>query len=313
MKYINAFVASAILLHATAHAQQDVNRRVYSFLENHLEVAVLADAPGTLRIVRGEPGRIEVAGRSVDGFSGSALGGHLTPQLRLTAAGADAVDYIVVVPDYVNVRVHLPDGTTTSLAPRAPIGSFRWLAAGLPGTAAAQPFRWSADAPATRPGAGFDAAASAAAQELRMPPEPQLTRPDGSGLFVVHSSSDTPSTVDVPDLASVRSLELRFEGAEFRVAASRPLTMAPGDASRFEIRADGDPVDLVIQVPRDSRHFAVTAAGARIADTTAGTPRALCGNVVVQSPSDSRIWLTFRPQDGRIECGERRGPGTTRQ
>jgi hypothetical protein len=302
MKYFTAIAACLALLPATAAAQQDVNRRAYSFLENHLEIAVVAEAPGVLQVVRGERGRLEVAGRSLDGFSGSALGGHLTRQLRLTAVGAEAVEYLVVVPDHVNVRVHLPDGSSASVAPRAPAASFRWAGAAPLGSAAAPPLQWAADVPSADRRASLDAAAAAAQQELRAPPQPQLLRTTGSGLYVVHSSSRTPAAIDVPDLAAVRTLDLRFEGSEFRIAASRPLAMEPGDAARFVIRAHGEPLDLVVYVPRDTRSFLLSAAGVRIAEATGGRPRALCGNVVIQSPTDFQTWLTFRPQDGQIDC-----------
>jgi hypothetical protein len=301
MKHFTAIAAFLTLLPSAAHTQQDVNRRAYNFLENHLEIAVVAEAPGVLQVMRGERGRVEVAARSLDGFSGSALGGHLTRQLRLTAVGAGTVEYLVVVPDHVNVRIHLPDGSSASVPPRAPVASFRWAADAPIGAAAVPQFQWAAGAAASHR-AGMDAAAAAAEQELRALPQPQLLRTTGSGLYVVHSSSRTPGVIEVPDLAAVRSLELRFEGSEFRVAASRALAMEPGDAGLFVIRVHGEPLDLVIYVPRETHAFHMNAAGVRIAEAVGGRPRALCGNVVVQSPTDFQTWLTFRPQDGRIDC-----------
>ena len=43
-----------------------------------------------------------------------------------------------------------------------------------------------------------------------------------AGLYVVHSGRGrVPSLVDVPELASVRSMSVRVEGDDFRVAARR--------------------------------------------------------------------------------------------
>jgi hypothetical protein len=295
MKCTMAVLALAILLPNAAAAQDGVNRRTYTFLENHLDVAVIAEVPGVLQVVRGERGRVEVAGRSLDGFPGSALGGRITRQLRLTAVGAQAVEYLVVVPEHVVVRIQLPDGTAASLAPGAAAASYRWLAAGAAGPVGARYLSGAANGihgtalPGTPPDAGH------------LPHEPQLMRTAG-GLFVAHQSAWAPAVIDVPDLASIRSLDVRFEGGDFRVAASRPLSVERGDASHFVLRADGEPVDIVLFIPRGSGRFILRADGVRIAESVAGQPRALCSNVVIQHPTVHQTWLTFRPQAGRIDC-----------
>jgi hypothetical protein len=290
MKNTLAFLLAAALP-AAAGAQQDVNRRTFTFLENHLEVAVLADAPGVLQVVRGELGQLEVAGRASEGFAGYGLGGHLTRQLRLTAVGAEAAEYLVVVPEHVNVRVHLPDGTSADLPPRAPAATYRWAAAAPtarygwigdrydPG-----PYRPSLDVP-----------------ELTSR-EPQLRRTVAGGLFVVHQAQWAPAVVDVPSLSAIRSLDLRFEGSDFRVATSRPLTLQPGDAAHFIMQADGEPLDVLLFVPHGTGRFLLRAGGIAVAEVVAGRPRALCGSVIMQQPSAVQTWLSFRPDAGRLDC-----------
>jgi hypothetical protein len=299
MRYTIAALALAVLLPSTAAAQEsEVSRQTFTFLDNWLDVAVLADAPGTLQLVRGSRGRIDVAARAQQGFAGYGLGGDLTRRLDLTALGADNAQYIVVVPEHVSVRVHLPDGTTATVPSRGTGAVFRWLAAppaeAGTGLGRGNPY----------PAAIIDGAAPAA-DELPVFAEAAAaaraaTLPDG--MIIAHTTAWSPGTVDIPDLGAVRSLDLRFEGTVFRIAASRPLAVAPGDRNRFELRLDGEPVDVILYVPPASGPFAVHAAGVPIAESRAGRVEALCGNVLIQSPTQDQTWLSFRPRGGRIEC-----------
>jgi hypothetical protein len=264
-------LAAAALLPATASAQeQDVSRRSWIFLDNRLDVAVLADAPGVLHVVRGERGRIEVAARSRDGFPGFGLGGSHTRQLRLTAVGSENVQYLVVVPEHVSVRVQLPHGGSMSLAPRSPSGTYSWGAA-------------------------------AESRGVHGSDESPLQRTMG-GLYVAHAATWAPAVVDIPDLASVRSLSVRFEGGEFRVAASRPLAVTGGSRTALQVDVSGEPLDLVLYVPRGRAAFAVRSGATTLAESVGGVPRALCSSVIIQSPTEHQSWLTFHPQAGRLDC-----------
>jgi hypothetical protein len=249
-----------------AQAQEyDVSRRSYTFLDERLVVLVETEVPGTLRVVRGGRGQVEVAGRARDGFVGFGLGGDLTQQLRLTSVGGENVEYLVVVPEYVRLTVQLPDRTGSDVSPRQPSAVFRW-----------------------------GAATPAGAEGLL---------PTHGGMFVAHSSSWAPSLVDIPELDAVRSISVRFEPGEFRIASSRPLSL--GSAARstsFELRVAGEPTGLVIHVPPGAAPFAVRAAGRTILSTTAGRPGSSCANVAVQQPTREQLWFNFYPQRGRLEC-----------
>jgi hypothetical protein len=271
---ITLLAVVALLLPAAVSAQErDVTRRSWIFLDNRLDVAIIADAPGVLQVVRGERGRIEVAARSRDGFPGFGLGGSHTRQLRLTAVGAGDVQYLVVVPEHVSVRVHLPHGASVSLAPRAPAGTYRW-------------------------GAQEDGAAERVAYGATDMPAPTTA----GGLFVAHAATWAPASVDVPDLTSVRSISVRFEGGDFRVASSRPLAVSPGNRSVLQVDVAGEPLDLVLYVPRGRNTFVLRSGTNTLVQSIAGVPRALCGNVILQNPTEHQTWLTFHPQNGRLEC-----------
>jgi hypothetical protein len=269
MKYLLAWAALACALPAAASGQRDVTRRAYTFLEDRLVVAVHADAPGELQVMRGQRGRIEVAARAQDGFAGFGLGGHLTRELSLTAVGSDAVQYLVVVPEHVLVRVQLPDGGLRQVPTRAPVSTFRW-------------------------GADDDISAHRYGADLL----PSST----GGLLVVHSAARTPAVLDIPDLASVRSLSLRVQGDHFSIAASRPLAVETGNRDHLVVRVAGEPLDLVVYIPRSTSGLQVRAAGARVATVSGGRPRTTCGGAVHQSPTAHQEWLTLYPRSGRVVC-----------
>ncbi|HSK19421.1 MAG TPA: hypothetical protein VK912_09780 [Longimicrobiales bacterium] len=281
MKHLVTAVALAVTLPAAADAQRDVTRRSYTFLEDRLVIEVLAEAPGELQVVRGQRGLVEVAARSRDGFAGFGLGGDYTRLLRLTAVGSDAVQYLVVVPEHVAVSVVLPRGGTAHVPDRDGLASYRW------------------GEDATRHG---ETRSGDAADARVMDIEPIMPT-TSAGLYVVHSGRGrVPSLVDVPELASVRSMSVRVEGDDFRVAATRPLALTPGDAGHMVIRVDGEPLDLVLFVPRGSSGFELRSGSRRIADVAFGRPRSYCGNTVVQQPTPHQDWLTVFPSDGSVSC-----------
>jgi hypothetical protein len=271
---MKAFLAAAfatLLLPALVSGQEsDVSRRSYTFLDDRLVVHVLGGAPGELQLVRGERGRIEVAARSRDGFPGFGLGGNITRELRLTAVGAELVRFLVVVPEHVRVTVQLPDGSSASVPSRMGAASYRW----------------------------GDGSHADSALEPDLPVLPTLA----NGMYLVHAAAVAPTLVDIPELAAVRTISLRFEGADFRIVASRPLTVSPGRGQAVELLIGGEPVDLVLYVPRGNARFQLRSGTLRLVESVAGRPRALCGNVVIQRPTPHQDWITFHPQTGRLDC-----------
>lgn len=272
MKQILAALALAAVLPAAADAQRDVTRRAYTFLEDRLVVAVHAEAPGELQVVRGQRGRIEVAARSSHGFAGFGLGGDYTRRLRLTAIGSDAVQYLVVVPEHVWVSVVLPHGGSADVTDRDGIATYRW---GMDDVVSESP--------------AFD--------------DTPIVPSTSGGLYVVHSGRRrVPGLVDIPDLASIRSISVRVEGDDFQVAASRPLALTPGDEGHMIIRVDGPPLDLVFFVPRNGSGFRLRSGSQRLIDVTGGRPVSYCGSTVLQQPTPNQDWLTLFPADGSVRC-----------
>lgn len=272
---ITIAVALATAVPNAADAQHDVTRRTFTFLGDRLVVAVLAEAPGELKVVRGQYGRIEVAARSRDGFAGFGLGGGITRELRLTAVGSDAVQYLVVVPERVAVSVTLPSGSTADVGSSDGVATYRWDGA--------------SDVPAY--------------PDDRDP----LARRDilpstAGGLYIIHSGRRAPSLVDIPDLTSVRSVSVRVQGDEFQVASSRPLALVPGDAGHMVVRVDGEPLDLVFFVPRGSPALQLRSGSTRLAEVRGGRPQSFCGSTVIQKPSPSQDWLTVFPASGPLRC-----------
>lgn len=262
--------AAGLALARPAGAQEsDVTRRAWTFLEDRLRITVVGEAAGALQLVRGEPGRVEVAARSDEGLPGFGLGGTLTRELRLTSVGASDVRFLVVVPDRVLVTLELPGGDTRVLSSTASAASFDW------GERGTDTFRTDA-----------------------LPLAPTLA----NGLYLVHATRWAPAAVDIPDARGVRSISVRFEGADFRIAATRPLALRDGDRRRLVLSLPGEPIDLVLYVPRGAATFVLRAEDVVIAELLGGRARTRCSGVIIQRPTPAQEWLTFHPSTTGIEC-----------
>jgi hypothetical protein len=261
-----ALALAAVAGDASAQEYQ-TTRRSYTFMDNRLKVTVAAEAAGELHVIRGERGRVEVAARSDDGFPGFGLAGSPYRELTLTAPGAGRVQYLLVVPGRVSVSVQLP-GERASRSVSGDGGVFRWGDDGAAGLEDAGPIL-----PTT-----------------------------STGLYVALVRTWAPRVVDVTDLTSVRSLSVRVEGGEFRVAASRPLSVAAGDRSRLEVSVAGEPIDVVLYLPEGSTGVEVRSGDQRLAQVTAGRLRSSCSGAVIQAPTPHQRWLTIWPEAGQVAC-----------
>lgn len=107
-------------------------RQSYTFLGNRLEIRVEGVPSGSLRVVRGGAGVLEVAGRAAEGIAGAARERDGSEVLTLTAVGAERAVFLVVVPSDAIVRLRLP-GEERPLGFDPPRTSDQW--------------EWSAPAP----------------------------------------------------------------------------------------------------------------------------------------------------------------------
>jgi hypothetical protein len=214
--------------------------------------------------------------------------------------------YLVVVPERVAVRVRLPDGQAVSMTPRQQHASYSWGESDTATATAAAPLQpTTAGAAWLEPAAAaplHPTAAAAARPELAGAAAAPLHPTTAGGLFIAHRQTWAPQVVDVPALASVRSIGVRFEGGEFRVAASRPLVVEPGSRTHMELNVAGEPIDLVLYVPRGRAAFTLRSGDVRIAESVGDRPRAICSNVVIHRPTADQSWFTFFPQAGRLDC-----------
>lgn len=123
-------LAGTLTLPALADARDrggDTVRRVYTFLGSRLSIRIDAEVPGTVRLIRGETGRIEVTGRAPRGIPGFGLSDRVVDELRMTVVGGERVDYIVVVPEAVRVEVRLPDRHVAEvLGAHQDAATYRW-------------------------------------------------------------------------------------------------------------------------------------------------------------------------------------------
>jgi hypothetical protein len=283
-----AAVAAALALVSAAPLQgqqREINRALFTFGKTTLTVDVSVDTEGTLRVIRGQRGEIRVAARAVDGFADFGLKDRRGNVLQLTAVGTDRVDFIVVVPENVRLRVRLPDRPVSeTFGMNQPVGTFSWAATPLPAPGHAF----------GEPGPETPVLAAAA-------PAP--------GLNIAHSASTAPRTLAISDETELRRLTVLLEGTRFEVATDRALRLRGGHASTLEIRAPGAPLDLVVRLPADTREFLLQVGSAPALLIRDGAVSALCSPVIDQLLDAHRRSFTFTPTDGRLRCAPRTLPG----
>ena len=262
----------ACVIAAPAAAQHEVARRSFNFFDNTLTIQVLSESAGVLRIVRGEEGRLDVAARTPDGIPAFALGGRDGDELRLTSVGPNHVDYVVAVPEDVRVRVLLPDRKNLESASTRPAATYSW------GSTPGQP---------GQPAQGSGAAVGAVG---------------GDGLYLSHSSRAVPRVLALPDIAAVSQLNVKFEGSEFRISTSRPVSVTPGRADEIEFRPGNEPITITIMLPQNARDFRLMLAGRTAIEVVGGDVRSYCQQLVDQRFPDGRRYFTYHPAGGGLVC-----------
>lgn len=265
--WIMRLVMAGLLLAGPAAAQEwQVAREQFPFAGSRLTIRVEAEARGTLRVIRGRPGTVGVAGRAERGFTAAGLAEN--EELTLTAAGEGPVDYMVSVPENVWIDVRLPGNS---------------FAESVAGSTRSRTFEWVPPQPDRTPRV--------------------TTRQSGDpSLYTTYTRGLAPELVALPTLASVRTLSVRIEEGPFRVRTGRPLAVERGDDHRLEIRADRPPMDIVISVPAGSQAFRLDAGGETALVIRDGVLAVHCSPVTDQRLSDGRRWLTFTPRDGALTC-----------
>ena len=258
----------ALALASPVAAQEwQVAREQFAFVGSRLEITVDVEAEGRLRLLRGGPGAVRVAGRAVSGFTAAGL--THDDELTLSALGDGPVEYMVSVPEGVWVTVRLPG---------------RSFSQSVASHAAARTFAWEGTAAAVDPGRAMAPA------------------PGPEGLYTTYAADLAPAVVSLPDLEQVRSLSVRVEGTGFRVAASRPLSLDQGDPRQLQIVPAAPPMDLVLTVPAGTAHFDLQAEGRTVLRVRAGEVATECAPVTRQRLSPDRRWVTFTPVDGGLRC-----------
>jgi hypothetical protein len=258
----------SLLLAAPVVGQRQVARRQYTYLDQTLTIDVLSDASGVLRIMRGEPGIVEVAARAPKGFPAFALGGRQSDELRLTAMGAESVDFLVIVPEDVRIRVRLPDRRHVEVASANPAATYSW------GT--------------NPPPTSVDPRTPAAAP--------------ADGMYLSYTSESVPRVFSIADVAGVARLEVRFEGNDFRVSTSRPVTLSAGRSDAIDFRAGQPPLNLVLNVPGNAGEFRLVIGGRTALEARSGDIRPFCEQYIAQRLEDGRRLYTFIASGGRLIC-----------
>jgi len=90
---------------APAQAQASTMQRAFVFLDDELRVTIAGEAAGTIQVVRGEQGRIDLTASGIGASPAAGLSGNTPSELTLASAGATRADYVLVVPADVRVTI----------------------------------------------------------------------------------------------------------------------------------------------------------------------------------------------------------------
>jgi hypothetical protein len=271
---------------ASASAQEDVVRRSYAFLADDIRIEVQTQLAGSIQLVRGGRATIDIAARVPDGIAAFGLGDRTTEILRLSATGAGSANFVVTVPERVNVSLWLPGNTDPVSVGLSPAELQRWSARG--------------GAPAPEPGpAGIRIGVARGPAARTAPPATFGTSFSPAPTYV---SDRAPHVVSIPDPLNVRNVSVRIEGSDFRVGSSEPLRTIPGNMDRLEIRTHGPPIDLVLQLPADVAGFMLKVGSEVAFAVNDGDARAFCSPVTTQDIDGGARWFDFTPRDGRLLC-----------
>ncbi len=274
-----AALAAGAALPRVARAQQAVvlqptEHRLFTFLGSSLTVDVQSDAPGTVHVIHGQRGQVEVTARAANGFAGFGIS-DTRERLTLTSAGATRVDYLVVVPEQAAVRVRLPGaGAAQTFGTLERSASYSW-----------------------KPPRPYG---ERAAEALPAPPAPSSGE---AMLQPAYLAGMPPAVVSLPDASSLRALTVRWEGNSFRILGSRPISVPRPSAGRLALPPLEGPTSLAIVLPRDAREFRLEIQGRPALVIDAGRARVPCGSVVEQTLSGGRRWFTFSAGPDGVTCG----------
>lgn len=244
-----------------------VSRRRFTFLDNEVTVEVLADVPGTLQIVRGEPGSLDVAGRANGGITSFALGGRDGSTLRLSVVGGQQAEFMVVIPEDAHLRVRLPNRGSGDLGSARPGGTFTW--------------------------AGRDDVQQAAIADA-------VTNFRGLG-GPAYSAANAPLRLSIPRLTAVRNVSVRTGSSAFDVSGSQILS-AVSNGSDVVVTTGDQPDAIVINVPAGTRDFTLSLGGRTALVIRGPEVTSYCEPLTEQILGRTRHWFNFTPQAGLLRC-----------
>lgn len=93
---------------ASTYEHPGIQHGSFTLVGNSLTIVVGADVPGSLQVLRGRGGWVEVSARADGGLAGFSISERGSGRLHLTGVGAERLTYMVRVPERARISVRLP-------------------------------------------------------------------------------------------------------------------------------------------------------------------------------------------------------------
>ena len=161
------------------------------------------------------------------------------------------------------------------------------------------PDRKSLEVVSTRPAATYTRGAA--------PPKPAEgsafgAPPANDGMYLSHSSRAVPRVLAIPEYAAMTQLDVKFEGSDFRISTSRPVSVQPGRADEILFPRATTRYRSWSCSRRDTRDFRLVLGDKTAIEVVGGDVRSYCQQLIDQKLPDGRRYFTYHPAGAGLVC-----------
>ena len=121
-------------------------------------------------------------------------------------------------------------------------------------------------------------------------------------MLLSHSSRAVPRVLSIPEYAAMTQLDVKFEGSDFRISTSRPVSVQPGRADEILFRTGNDPISVVVMLPQFTRDFRLVLGDKTAIEVVGGDVHSYCQQLIDQKLPDGRRYFTYHPAGAGLVC-----------